>query len=86
MNWNDPPTDEFAHLTTKYDYLIKQIDMDIPYYPWLTLMKGVLNDYWMDNPYKFEDESWSLDVVQHFIHKIYYCWFMTMQQIHGDEE
>ena len=85
MNWNNPPTDEFAMLSEKYSRLIHQNAIHMTYYPWLTLMKGVLNDYWMDNPYRKED-CWDFDCIEHFIHKIYYCWYMTMKQIHGEEE
>ena len=88
VNWNNPPTEEFEHLTKKYAEISKLVEQHTAYsyYPWMTMLKAVLNDYWMDNPYKDEYESWNLDFVQHFIHKIYYCWYMTMKQLHGEEE
>ena len=70
-DYNEPPSWEFKMLTGNTRY---------PFH-WLTLMKAVMNDYYFDvgHPIKMEN----LDT---FMHKIYYCWLMTMREIHGEEE
>jgi len=73
MDWNKPPTDEFAMLTDNTRYPLH----------WMTMLKSVLNDYWMDNPNRsnvLADTN-----LQHFIHKIYYCWYQTMRELHPEE-
>lgn len=79
-DYNKPPTQEFEFLTNSPKYAWQ---MDNNYYPWLTLMKAVMNDYWFDHPNYNEYNASELD---HLFHKLYYCWKMTMEQIHGDEE
>ena len=69
MDWNKPPTKEFERLTNNTRYPLQ----------WMTMLKCVLNDYYMDNPtltHTLQDEK-----LEHFVHKIYYCWYQTMLQL-----
>lgn len=75
-DYNLPPTEEFARLTESG-----------PRYPhhWLTMMKCVLNDYWFDCPK--DDVPWrNEEFIDHFMHKMYYCWLMQLREVYGGEE
>lgn len=70
-----PPTWEFEHFAT----VGHRIGAD----HWLTLMKAVMNDYWFDNPIKGD---WTSEVIDEFIHKIYFCWQEYVKFRYGEEE
>lgn len=63
IDYNQPPTEEFEFLSTLGRY---------NNYPahWLTLQKAVMNDYFFDN---HNTDDWPIEVVQEFMHKIYFC-------------
>ena len=76
MDWNIPPTFEFEHLTDNTRYPMQ----------WLTMLKCVLNDYWMDTGVPPDiEEIWDYDTINMFVHKIYYCWYQTMLELHPEE-
>jgi len=77
-DYTQPPTDEFAMIAengTRYDM------------QWLTLMKSVMNDYWFDRPTISSQEwaeTWARpEYVDHFIHKLYYCWQQYLEDNHS---
>tara|TARA_Y100000593_G_scaffold74011_1_gene136056 strand:- start:332 stop:580 length:249 start_codon:yes stop_codon:yes gene_type:complete len=51
---------------------------------WHMMIKSVLNDYWFDT----NDDYWLDDSseVDHFMHKLYFCWQEMGIAIYGDEE
>ena len=81
-DYNQPPTEEFAWLTKSPRY---QVMSDEKYYPWMTMMKSVMNDYWFDCS-NIESYRWDYEILDELFHKLYYCWYMTMKEIHGGEE
>ena len=72
MDYNKPPTEEFARLTDNTRYPNQ----------WLTMLKCVLNDYYFDVPPTFDLE---IDDLDHMFHKIYYCWLQAMKELHPEE-
>ncbi len=80
-DYNKPPTDEFA---MKEMSLIRN-DLN----GWFTLMKSVMNDYWFDRPpqpHHIHGSLWAnRDYVDHFMHKMYYCWMMMGVHLHGHD-
>lgn len=51
---------------------------------WHMMMKSVLNDYYFDT----NDDYWLDDSsqVDHFMHKLYFCWQEMGIALYGDEE
>ena len=79
MNWDEPPTEEFARYTNNPSIrYLRTVDH------WFTLMKAVMNDLYFDVPesmrYLTRKESDDL------MHKLYYCWKMMGRDLYGDDE
>jgi hypothetical protein len=74
-DYTKPPTEEFKMLSeihTRHPTL------------WLTLQKSVMNDYWFERTKN--QESWDPWYIDHFMHKIYYCWQEYMKSLYQEEE
>ena len=74
-DYGRPPTPEFARTRWR----------DIPKLnQWHMMLKCVLNDYWFDT----NDDNWLDDSsqVDHFMHKLYYCWMKMGEDMYGEEE
>ena len=79
-DYTKPPTEEFEFLSK----LKWKHDNDT--YHWLTLQKAVMNDYWFDAIDK--DTPWDKEYIDHFMHKIYFCWqeFLTNANAWNEQE
>lgn len=73
-DYNKPPTWEFEFWSNR--------EHPLGYDHWLTLMKAVMNDYWFDNPVKGD---WTLEHIDEFIHKIYFCWYFYLKGKYDEE-
>ena len=75
-----PPTDEFKR--------IHEDDAGFMHHPpihrWHMMLKCVLNDYWFET----NDDEWLDDSsqVDHFMHKLYFCWQEMGRHMYPDEE
>ena len=82
-DWTVPPTEEFKR--------IQDDDVSFIHYPqlhrWHTMMKSVLNDYFMDG-HERELDFMAMDLREtaHFIHKIYFCWQEMGNHLYEGEE
>ena len=80
-DYNQPPTEEFAFKEKS------PIMGDLN--GWFTMMKCVMNDYWFDIPAwdtrKIEDTWMDPEYVDHFMHKMYFCWMQMGIHLHGHD-
>ena len=75
-DWDEYGMECFGEHNLRWAELNEKITM--PGWGWSTLLKSVLNDYWMDNG-RAPNENWKrMDAVtmNEFVAKIYYCWVM----------
>ena len=79
-DYTQPPTEEFAMITNNVRHYRP--------YGWFTLLKSVLNDYYFDVPPGQDDMTrWAdKEFLDHFMHKIYYCWQEHGKELYGDED
>ena len=79
MDYNQPPTEEFAKYTRNPSIrYLKSTDH------WFTLMKAVMNDCWFDQSeaYRYLTKN----EIDHMMHKLYYCWMMMGRDLYGWSE
>lgn len=80
-DYTKPPTEEFRFLSE----VSGRYSSDSTH--WLTLQKAVMNDYWFDCREK--DIPWTREYIDHFMHKIYFCWqeyLLSIGELDGEEE
>ena len=73
------PTDEFKRIKERpHNEFMPYLNR------WHMMIKSVLNDYWFDT----NDDQWLDDSseVDHFMHKLYFCWQEMGNAIYGEEE
>jgi hypothetical protein len=79
-DYTKAPTEEFE-MIMNHDHRNKMVR-------WFTMMKSVMNDYYFDSGIDGDMEFMKLDLagVDHFMHKMYFCWQELGKELFDMEE